>query len=215
MHNKPRIFVADDHAIVRKGLVDILEAQGYQVVGQTDNIPETLSFCHDEHPDCIILDLNMGDDSGVPVIGKILDIYSEANILVFSMRESVQTIRSAYQMGAKGYVTKTAGPELLIEAVKLVITGNNYYMPGVPEMIVDYDVKQDKEKDPRDVLTEKELLIFRRYADGVSYYDIANELNVSSRHISNKVIDIRNKLGISITSFEWIARKYNLLKLDL
>ncbi len=210
-----KVFISDDHAVARKGITEILHDYGINTVGEAATVKETLEHCFDKHPDVLVIDLNMNGDNGISTIEKILDLHSEAKIVVFSMRESLNIIHATYKMGAKGYATKSSGPEVLADAIKKVASGKNYYMPGVAEEILDYDTRAHKEVDPRAVLTEKELIIFTRLAEGKSNEEIAEELGLTTKSVANRALDIKNKLGVRYTSFEWIARKYNLLKLDL
>ncbi len=209
------VFISDDHAVVRKGLVDIFSHHGITVVGEAATLQETLDHGGDHNPQVLVLDLNMNTTSGVQTVEQVLDVHPDAHILIFSMRESLNTIRATYQLGIKGYVTKSSGPELLIDAVKKIATGRNYYMPGIAERILEYDTSADKELDPREVLSAKELAIFKLIALGKPNPAIAQELGITAKSVANRTLDIRRKLGIRLTSFEWIARKYNLLKLEL
>jgi DNA-binding CsgD family transcriptional regulator len=88
-------------------------------------------------------------------------------------------------------------------------------MPGIAEQILEYDCRGDKERDPREVLSAKDLAIFKWTALGKSNQEVAQELGITAKSVANRTLDIRHKLGIRLTRFEWIARKYGLLKLEL
>ncbi|KPJ91994.1 MAG: hypothetical protein AMJ53_10270 [Gammaproteobacteria bacterium SG8_11] len=210
---KAKVFISDDHAIVRQGLIDFLERDGYKVVGESATVADTVAHCYDKNPDILILDLNMDTDNGINTIETLLDQHPDAKILIFSMRESLNTIRTTYKMGTKGYVTKSAGPDLLLEAVEKIASGRNYYMPGMLEQL--FEQEEETEKDPREVLTERDLEIFTMVAEGHTNEEIAEALDVTEKSVANRISEIRKKLGIRMTSFEWIARKYNILRLEL
>ena len=209
------VFISDDHAIVRNGLVALFSHYGIAVVGEAATLQETLDHVDNHPPDVLILDLNMDTTYGVNTVEKVLDCHPTMPILVFSMRESLNTIRATYQRGVKGYVTKSREPQLLIEAVNKIASGRNYYMPGIAEQILEYDCRGDKERDPREVLSAKDLAIFKWTASGKSNQEVAQELGITAKSVANRTLDIRHKLGIRLTRFEWIARKYGLLKLEL
>ena len=213
--NEIRVFISDDHAVFRRGLVDVCTQAGITVVGESGSAEDTLAHCFDNRPDVLIIDLNMDTTSGVQTVEDILEEYPNAQILVCSMRSSINTIRATYELGVRGYVTKSQGPEYVIDAVKRIASGRNYYMPGMAEDILEYSARNSQEVDPHEVLSEKELKIFRLISLGHTNEEIAREMDVTPKSIANRTLEIRNKLGIRLTSFEWIARKYNLLKLDL
>jgi len=210
-----KVFISDDHAIVRKGISDIFQENGIEVVGESGTSEETLLHWFDNDPDVLIIDLNMEGEGGIQTIEEVLKKRPKTRILVFSMRENLNIIHATYQLGVMGYVTKRSGPELLVEAVKRVAADKRYYMPGIAEEILDYDSQDNREVSPRDVLSDNELKIFTLVAQGKSHDEIGHEMNIRPTTVANKVVVIRKKLGIGLTAFEWIARKYNLLKLDL
>jgi len=212
---KTRVFVADDHPIMRKAIIDQLKNDGLLVVGEAGTVAETLGHCFDEGADVVLLDLNMDTTSGITTIETLLEQYEEAKIVVFSFRESLTTISATYKAGAKGYLTKSAGTHMLAEAIERVASGHNYYMPGMAEKLMDFEHEEVKEKDPREELTEKELEIFTLLAEGKDNEQVAEELKLTEKSVANRALEIRRKLGIRMTSFEWVARKYDLLKLDL
>ena len=210
-----RVFISDDHAVFRQGMIDVCTQAGITVVGESGKAKDTLKHCFDKHPDILIIDLNMDTSSGIQTVEQLLDEYPGAHILICSMRESINIIRRAYELGVRGYVTKSQGPELVIEAIRRIASGKNYYMPGMAERILEYGLRGTKEVDPHQVLSEKELKIFKLIALGHTNEEIAHMVGVAPKSIANRTLEIRHKLGIRLTSFEWMARKYNLLSLDL
>jgi len=102
-----RVFISDDHAVFRKGLIDVCTQAGITVVGESGSVKETLDHCFDNNPDVLIIDLNMDTSSGIQTVEQLLEEYPNAQILICSMRESINTIRATYELGVRGYVTKS------------------------------------------------------------------------------------------------------------
>ncbi|MEJ2045978.1 MAG: response regulator transcription factor [Reinekea sp.] len=214
-----RVFHAEDHEIVINGVFELLKKHGMQVVGHATTVADTLENCFVNEPDVIIVDLNMNskenEKDGIGFIQSILDRNPAANILVFSFRTNPNIILSAYQYGAKGYVTKDSNPEVLVTAINTIVKGDRYYMANIAEEILDYGLMPQKEVDPASVLNEQELNIFLSVSQGMSNEKIAQCIGKDEESVQHTINAICTKLDIKIAAFEWIARKYNLLKLDL
>ena len=211
--NKITVFISDDHFIFRKGLIDVCTENNIEVVGDSGESVETLKHCLDKNADVLIIDLNMDTTNGTQTIEKILEKYPAARCLVYSMRESINTIRAAYELGVYGYVTKSQGPETIIEAIKVNSTGKKYYMEGIAEKILEFST--NGEKNPADILTKKEMQLFKLIATGSSNEEIAKIMNVSVKSVVNVTLIIRKKLNIRLTSFAWVARIYDLVDTEL
>ena len=209
------IVISDDHSIVRQGLIDIFrQRKDVNIVGQADSTQSTIDICRTLMPDLLVMDLNLDNTSGIQTIEAVKEAYPNANLLIFSMRESLSTIKTSYELGAKGYVTKSSGPELLLEAIDKIATGELYFMPEYAEKILKHNMFSE-DKDPRQVLSPKELDLFVQLAIGKTNEEISDSLNISVKSVSNRSIEIRNKLNIKQTDIGWIARKYNLIEMEL
>lgn len=211
-----RVFHAEDHDIVITGVAEILKKNGMAQVGYATSVKETLENCFQNNPDILIVDLNMNEEGdGFVLIQNILDRYPHAKILVFSFRTNANIILSAYQYGALGYVTKGSDNEELINAVRTIVKGEKYYMPHFAETILESGLIPKKEVDPATALTQEELNIFIEVSKGVSNETIAEDIGRDLEFVNDVINRICDRLGVNLAAFEWLARKYNLLKLDL
>ena len=210
-----RLFLCEDHYVLRRGLREVLTDEGFRVVGEAPSIAEALEGIRKATVDIVLVDLTMGeDDDGPAIITHLLNVFPDLKIIVFSMREQLYTISAAYMAGALGYVTKRSDPALLIEAIRLVEGGGRYFMPGISEQIRDYKLSA-KEVDPRQVLVEMDLIVFRMVANGSSAAEIAKSLNRKTQTIANRISAICNKLSCSRADLKVIAIKYEIIKLPL
>lgn len=214
---KISVFVADDHYVSRKGLADLLVHHGIKVVGEADSFAATKTACFTKNPDVVLYGLNLGDkafrQSELEGIKELLRIRSDANILVFTTRNSLTAISTAYKEGAKAVVVKRSGPEIILAAVKAVAKGSVYYMPGMAEKLLDLLTKGN-EIDPRGVLTKREMQIFLLLASGKTASEIARELKLAPITVSNRAVIIRNKIGCARGDFARVAMRFHLLRTE-
>jgi len=205
---KIKVFISDDHIILRKGLVDYCKQKNFHVVGQATSVEELLKK-YDKGVDVYIVDLNMKTTRGIDTLEKIYKKHPEAPCLVYSMRETVSVIKAAYKAGAKGYVTKDQGLEIVEDAIKKIAEGKKYYMPGMAEKLL-----EDEEENIFKQLTKKEMQFFTYISEGKTKEEVAEIMNVQVSHVVNIISIIRKKLDIPITSFQWIAIKNGIINKD-
>ncbi len=213
--SRPRVFLCDDHVIIRKGLRDLLAQQDIQVVGEADSLAMAFEQCEDAAPDVVILDLNMDEDYGIHTLDRFIERFPRLSVVVFSMRESIYTIAAAYDAGAKGYVTKAASPHVLLTAIREVAAGNTFFMPGMAEKILVYKANEQKDVDPTKALTKSQLNVFRMMAEGKSYDEIGAILGQSGKAIENRAVRIRKRLNIGQGDLKLLAVKFGIIRLDL
>jgi len=209
--SSPRVFICEDHSVMRKGLADLFAMNGITVVGEASTVKESLEHAFENNPDVVLLDLMMDEDNSLEIISKLRQINPEAKIVVYSMREGIHTISASYKEGVLGYVTKSSGPELLLDAVHEVAQGNAYFMPGLEKQIALYYTRGQK-KNPREVLSDKELQIFIMLAKGKNHEEIAEALGLSPKSIANRVVAIKHELNCAERDFHRLAEAHNLIK---
>lgn len=205
-----RVFIADDHAALREGVRAILEHKGFQIAGEAGNVEDILAHVGDPHIDVWVLDLSMGETRGTAVIDLMRNRKKDLKIVVYTMRESLATVSAVYEAGAKAFVAKSAEPRILVEAIRTVAEGQTYFMPGFAEKLALYHTSGAK-LDPRQVLTQRELVIFTMLAEGRTPSEIAEKLGLSSKSVSNRAFTIRHKLGIDRSDFLRLALEYHLI----
>ena len=196
---------------MRKALKDLLMEE-FTVVGEAASVTEALNSIRPDEVDVVVVDLTMGgDEDGPEIITHLLGAFPELKIVVYSMRVRLYTVTAAYSAGALGYVTKGSDPALLIDAICSVKEGRRYYMPGIAEQIQDYQLSA-KAEDPREILGELELNVFRMLAQGATPADVAESLNRKTQTIHNHATAICHKLGCNRADFNRIATKYDIIK---
>lgn len=207
-----KIFIVDDHYIVRQGLIDILKSEGMDVIGTAKDAEEALQLVFENNPDIVIVDLNLSPKmTGIELIEILLQIRSNAKIIVFSMREALPAISAAYRAGAMAYVAKSSDPSTLFEAIESVFNGNLYFMPGLAEKLAASHLRGDP-RDPRQLLNDKEFAIFLGTAKGVGVKEVAESLGLSPKSITNRLVSIRKKLECTSShDLTRIALRYGLI----
>jgi len=187
------VMLADDHAVVREGYKRLLErTRDIEVTIEADSGEEAYrAFCTGE-PDVGVMDINLPGLSGIEVTRKIVARVPAARILVFSMHEDVVFASRALQAGARGYVTKSSAPDVLVDAVRAVAAGRTY---------VSHDVAQKLalqlmpgQNVPFSDLSPREFEVFRLLAEGRSTGEIARTLSLSQKTISNYQSILKQKL---------------------
>lgn len=179
-----RVVVADDHAVVRKGLVQILsEAEGIQVVGEASNAAEVLGTLRQTPCDVLLLDISMPGKSGIEALKVIRQEFPRVRTLVLSMYSEDQFAVRALKSGASGYLTKQAPPERVVEAVQRIAAGRRYVTPELAELLAS-SVGPEGEVSPHQLLSDREFEVLRLIASGKQLSEIAELLALSPKTVS-------------------------------
>ncbi len=208
-----RILIADDHAIVREGYRSLLEKQpGMQVVAEATDGASAYARFQETSPDVIIMDLSMPGQGGLEAIVRIRQRLPDARILVFSMHQNPAFAIKATQAGARGYVTKSSSPDILIRAVYDVYRGRHALSPDIAQALA--LSKLGGEHEALADLSVREFEILRMLVEANSTEDIARALRISPKTVSNCHYQIKKKLGVA-TDIELVrlAVRMNVLNL--
>jgi two-component system invasion response regulator UvrY len=193
-----RIVIADDHAVVRKGLRLILaDADELQVAGEAASADELLTLLHTRPVDAVILDVSLGDRDGIEVLKHIRASFPRMPVLMISMHSEDVFAMRALRAGASGYIEKSAAPELLLEAVRRVVAGKKYVSAAIAGQLTDRVAGDGAEALPHERLSDREFEIFRLLGSGKSVTAIAQALNLSVKTVSTHRTHILSKTGLT------------------
>jgi DNA-binding NarL/FixJ family response regulator len=191
------VLLADDHAIVRNGLKEILEATGDIVVGaEATNGHEALARARDTEVDVAVVDLSMPGRSGVELIKLIKAERPKLRLLVLSMHSEEQYAVRAVRAGAAGYLTKESAADELVAAIRRIAGGGAYISPETAERLV-LASNTGADGPPHTQLSNREYEVFRALVDGKSVSDIATALNLSVKTISTHKSRILEKMELA------------------
>lgn len=186
-----KVVIVDDHPLVRKGLSAVLKLEAnIEISGESETVEHALELIKETKPDLAIVDLKLGNRSGLEVVEMIKDSPCRSIILTSSTME--QDVRRAEAMGADGYVLKEALPEELLLAIKLIFKGKKYYDPGLMEMLF-----KKEEVDSFSKLTPKEREVLIGLGEGLSNQGMAKKLMVTEFTVKKHVSQILNKLCVN------------------
>ncbi len=189
-----KILIADDHALFREGLKQILlENFEGAVLDQASNGYEVLDKTSTDDYDLLLLDIAMPGISGLDVLKQLRVIRPKLRVLVLSMYPEGQYAVRAIRAGASGYLTKRSASDELIEAIKKVSKGGIYVTAAIAEKLM-VDFRPDTGKPPHELLSDREFQIFCMIASGKTVSAIAEELNLSVKTVSTHRVHILEKM---------------------
>ncbi len=192
-----KILIADDHAIVRRGLKQIVaEGPNMAVMGEAQNAKAVLELIRKENWDVVVLDITMPGKWGLDVLKELKIERPKLPVLVLSMHPEDQFAVRALKAGAAGYMTKESAPEELVEAIRKVFAGGKYVSPSLMEKLVS-DLEIDTQKPLQETLSDREYQVMRRLAAGKTVGEIAEELSLSVKTISTYRTRILEKMRMS------------------
>jgi DNA-binding NarL/FixJ family response regulator len=198
--NKYKILIADDHAMVRDGVKNLLKQnKDYAVVGEASSGREALDQYETLKPDLIILDISMPDMNGMDVSREILAADPSANIIILSMYDDEDYISRCLEFGVKGYVVKNESSSELDYAIKSILQGKNYFSRQAQDVIFKkYSQNVSKKKQREDLikLTNREIEIIKLIAEGLTSQEMADKLFISPRTVETHRANLMKKVGV-------------------
>lgn len=186
-----RIFVVDDHPVVREGLVAVLETQEeFSVIGEASNGAEALPLLLKQQADILFLDLAMPKMDGVQLIEALQAKGSTTKVIIFTIFDTDERIITAIKAGAKGYLLKGASRQEIFDAVRIVHAGGSLLQPTVADKLFQH-ISQDITP-----LTARELEVLKALSKGLTNREIAQQLFISERTVKFHVSAILSKLQV-------------------
>jgi DNA-binding NarL/FixJ family response regulator len=198
-----RIFLVDDHTLVREWLGNLLSQESdFLVVGQADSAPTALADMAASPPDLAVIDLTLRNGSGLDLIKDLRNLCPRTLVVVLSMHEEIYYVERAFRAGARGYVTKRDSTNSIVEAIRAVLAGRVYARPELLASLTERMVGQAVEKPTRsaELLSDREMEVFRRLGAGQPTRTIATEMNLSMKTVQAYSARIKEKLGLANAS---------------
>ena len=209
---KIKVLIADDHAIVREGLKQILsEVPDMDVAGEASDGVEAMGWLRKSKVDIVLLDMSMPGKSGIELLKQIKIEHPRLPVLILSMHKEDQYAIRTLRAGASGYLTKESAPELLVSAIRKVAAGGRYISPALAEKLL-LDWVPDDDKPPHTLLSDREYEIFQMIISGKTTSEIASELSLSVKTVSTHKVRILQKMKLkNSTELVVYAMKYHLI----
>ncbi len=196
---KHKIFIVDDHPIVRKGLTQLINQESDLIVcGEADSANNALEILKKLKPDLVIVDISLQGIDGIELI-KIMKVrFSGLPVLVVSMHDESIFAERALRAGARGYIMKQEAIERMMEAIRKVLKGDLYISERVSKNIVKrfIDGKAEASSSPVEILSDRELEVFQLIGQGYGTSQIAQELHLSIKTVESYRANIKEKLKL-------------------
>lgn len=200
MTDKIHVLIADDHAIVRQGLRQILsETDDLIVTGEADNGTEALQLARQQTWDVFLLDVSMPNRNGIDTLKQLKKEFPRLPVLILSMHPEEQYAVRALKAGASGYLTKQSAPEQLVTAIRQVAGGKKYLSPAVAQQLVEA-LSDDSEKRPHERITDREYQVLIMIAAGNTLTQIAEKLNLGVATVSTYRARLLEKMTLKSTA---------------
>ena len=189
-----RVFILDDHELVRQGLRDLLEDEGFEVVGETGSAAEATRRIPALHPDISVLDGRLPDGTGIEVCRDVRSIDPDLRCLILTSYDDEQALRGAVLAGASGYVLKQIRSNDLVDGIRRAAAGESLFEPGIQERII--EGLTEVPTDPRlESLSAQEKKVLALIGQGLTNRQIGEELFLAEKTVKNYVSSILAKLG--------------------
>ena len=191
-----RILTVDDHAIVRNGVKMLFEGRTETVTfGEASNAEEATRLVREQDWDVVVMDITLGDRSGIEVMKELKLIRPKLPFLILSMHSEAQFARRAFKAGASGYITKDSLPDELATAISKVAGGGKYVSPTLAEMLI-MNIDSGVDREPHEGLSDREFEIMCLIASGKTVSEIAELLSRSVKTISTYRARLLEKMGM-------------------
>ena len=202
--SKISILVVDDHSLVREGVITMLSVyDDFAIIGEAESGEEALQKISEEAPDVVLLDINMPGMNGIETAKRIGAEYEGVRIIILSMEVTQDHISEAIKAGVAGYLAKDTKKDILAEAIRKVMEGEQYFGQKISQVIFKGFYNQSKGErvaNENKDLSKREVEVLRQIASGLSNREIADKLFISIRTVDAHRNHIMQKLGLKSTA---------------
>jgi two-component system invasion response regulator UvrY len=191
-----RILLVDDHEVLRDGVKRVLDKPpGDATFGEAGTVQEALKLVREQNWDVVVLDISLGDRSGLDILKELKQLRPRLPVLILSMHSEEQFARRAFKAGASGYVTKDSPGAELLKAVNKVMTGGRYVTATLAEKLL-FDFDMGSHLPRHETLSDREFEVLRLIASGKTINEVADTLYLSPSTISTYRARILEKMGM-------------------
>jgi DNA-binding NarL/FixJ family response regulator len=198
-----RVLLADDHAIVRRGLKSLLEEAGVEVVAEAADGLEAVRLCEEHRPDIVILDIAMPKLNGIDVAARTHKLDRPPGVIILSMHSDESYVLRALAAGARAYLLKDATDEDLLPALRAVASGRPYFSPAISALLVEDYVRRLQTRglaDSHHLLTDREKEVLQLLAEGRSNKEVATLLDLGLSTVETHRANLMQKLNLHNTA---------------
>jgi DNA-binding NarL/FixJ family response regulator len=193
-----KILIADDHHVVRRGLVFFLKTQKYiEVVGEAGNGKEAVELARNLNPDLILMDLIMPEMDGIQATRIIKGEKPEIKILMLTSFADQEHVIPAIEAGASGYQLKDIQPDELVASIRKIMSGEDQLHPRATTLVLKHLSSNRRERKPLDELTKREMEVLKEIASGKSNKEIATSLFITEKTVKTHVSNVLAKLELA------------------
>jgi DNA-binding NarL/FixJ family response regulator len=211
---KHPVLVVDDHPIVRRGLIDVInEGVDLEVCGEAASVPEALRQIEATQPHVVIIDISLGGEDGIELIDYIKSRWPTMRMLVSSAHDEKIFAGRVLRAGALGFISKREPLPQVVEAVRKVLRGEIYLSPQMATSLLQRAAGGESlDEDPVQTLSNRELQVFEMIGEGLNTREIANRLGISPKTVESHRKVIKTKLNISTSAqlnrraFQWVQK---------
>ncbi len=199
MANNKKIYLVDDHPLMRKGLAMTIDNEvGFEVCGQAESAEDALNEILELKPDAAVIDISLPGMNGIELVKNLLHQQPDLKILIVSRHDEELYAERAIRAGAKGYLMKLEAVEVLISAIKQILKGNLYLSDKIGNKLLMKMASGNSTKtdNPLDLLSDRELEVFELTGKGHSTKDIGKKLHISVKTVESHRANIKDKLQL-------------------
>ncbi len=208
-----RVLIADDHPLIVEGLVSALDRRDFEVVGRVSSPADVVATFQEVGANVVVLDVRFDEGTtGLDVARDLLATSPAARVVFYSQFDEDEMIREAYRLGGAAFITKNVDPSVLAKAIKQVHDepGKPYFLPEIAERLAVLGLRGDES--PQSKLGRRDLEVFRKMAEGMTNAEIAEQMDLSTKTISNISQHVKEQLGIHRQAdITRLAVKYQLI----